>query len=98
MAACRGADLKGVMEHMGHTQFQTTQKFKHTLPDTDQKNLDAFSRVADRRIQVIPAQNDALFSPPYPEQRARLGLSRPQRSRSRTDARHSGHPWMVRCV
>jgi hypothetical protein len=38
----------------GHTQFQTTQKYQHTLPDTDPKNLDAFSRVADRRIQVIP--------------------------------------------
>jgi integrase len=50
-----GADLKGVMERMGHTQFQTTQKYQHPLPDTDQKNLDAFSRVADRRIQVIPA-------------------------------------------
>jgi hypothetical protein len=45
----------------GHTQFQTTQKYQHTLPDTDQKNLDTFSRVADRRIQVIPAQNDVVF-------------------------------------
>jgi hypothetical protein len=54
-----GADLKGVMERMGHTQFQTTQEYQHTLPDADQKNLDAFSRVADGRIQVIPAQQDA---------------------------------------
>ena len=44
-----GADLKGVMERMGHAQIQTTQKYLHTLPDTDQKNLDAFSRIADRR-------------------------------------------------
>jgi len=44
-----GADLKGVMERMGHAQIQTTQKYLHTLPDSDKKNLDAFSRVADRR-------------------------------------------------
>jgi site-specific recombinase XerD len=44
-----GADLKGVMERMGHAQIQTTQKYLHTLPDRDKKNLDAFTRVADRR-------------------------------------------------
>ena len=33
-----GADLKGVMDRMGHAQIQTTQKYLHTLPDTDQKN------------------------------------------------------------
>jgi integrase len=44
-----GADLKGVMERMGHAQIQTTQKYLHTLPDSDKKNLDAFTRVADRR-------------------------------------------------
>jgi integrase len=43
-----GADLKGVMERMGHAQIQTTQKYLHTLPDSDKKNLDAFTRVADR--------------------------------------------------
>jgi integrase len=41
-----GADLKGVMERMGHAQIQTTQKYLHTLPETDQKNLDALSRIA----------------------------------------------------
>lgn len=45
-----GADLNGVMERMGHAQIQTTQKYLHALPDTDQKNLDAFSRIADRRV------------------------------------------------
>jgi integrase len=43
-----GADLKSVMERMGHAQIQTTEKYLHTLPDADQKNLDAFSRIADR--------------------------------------------------
>jgi integrase len=44
-----GPDLKSVMERMGHAQIQTTQKYLHTLPDSDQKNLDTFTRVADRR-------------------------------------------------
>ena len=44
-----GADLKGVMERMGHAQIQTTQKYLHTLPDCDKKNINAFSRIADRR-------------------------------------------------
>jgi hypothetical protein len=29
------------MDRMGHALVQTTQKYVHTLPDTDQKNLDA---------------------------------------------------------
>lgn len=40
-----GADLKGVMDRMGHAQIQTTQKYLHALPDTDQKNLEAFERI-----------------------------------------------------
>jgi integrase len=43
-----GADLKGVMDRMGHAQIQTTQKYLHTLPDTDQKNLDALTRMTGR--------------------------------------------------
>ena len=41
-----GADLEGVMDRMGHAQIQTTQKYLHSLPDTDQKNLDALTRIA----------------------------------------------------
>ena len=47
-----GADLKGVMDRMGHAQIQTTQKYLHTLPDTDQKNLDALTRMTDRSDRV----------------------------------------------
>jgi site-specific recombinase XerD len=34
-----GADLKGVMERMGHAQIQTTQKYLHTLPDSEPRRL-----------------------------------------------------------
>lgn len=40
-----GSDLKSVMERMGHAQIQTTQKYLHTLPEADQKNLDALNRM-----------------------------------------------------
>jgi site-specific recombinase XerD len=40
-----GADLNGVMDRMGHAQIHTTQKYLHTLPDTDQKNLDVLTRM-----------------------------------------------------
>jgi integrase len=39
-----GADLKTVMDRLGHTQIQTTQKYLHSLPDADDKALAAFQR------------------------------------------------------
>jgi integrase len=39
-----GADLKTVMDRLGHTQIQTTQKYLHTLPDADDKAIAAFQR------------------------------------------------------
>jgi len=43
-----GADLKSVMERMGHAQIMTTQKYLHTLPDADDKALAAFEAVRKR--------------------------------------------------
>jgi integrase len=40
-----GSDLKSVMDRMGHAQITTTQKYLHTLPDADAKNLSALNRV-----------------------------------------------------
>ncbi|MDO8108320.1 tyrosine-type recombinase/integrase [Isoptericola sp. b441] len=44
-----GADLKAVMERMGHAQIMTTQKYLHTLPDADQRALAAFEAIRTRR-------------------------------------------------
>ena len=52
-----GASLKGVMDRMGHAQIQTTQKYLHTLPDTDQKNLDALTRIAGVSVRVRHPSN-----------------------------------------
>ena len=43
-----GADLKTVMERMGHAQIMTAQKYLHTLPDADDKALAAFESVRKR--------------------------------------------------
>jgi site-specific recombinase XerD len=40
-----GADLKTVMDRLGHSQLTTTQQYLHTLPNTDDTALDALARV-----------------------------------------------------
>ena len=40
-----GSDLKSVMDRMGHAQITTTQKYLHTLPDADTKNLTALNLI-----------------------------------------------------
>jgi len=46
-----GADLKSVMQRMGHAQIQTTQKYLHTLNDADQRALAAFHTIRTRTTQ-----------------------------------------------
>ena len=36
------------MDRMGHAQITTTQKYLHTLPDADAKNLTALARIRDQ--------------------------------------------------
>jgi integrase len=43
-----GADLKTVMERMGHAQIMTTQRYLHTLPHAQDAALEAFERVRAR--------------------------------------------------
>ena len=42
-----GADLKTVMDRLGHTQIQTTQKYLHALPGADDQALAAYKRTRD---------------------------------------------------
>ncbi len=40
-----GSDIRSVMDRMGHARITTTQKYLHTLPDADHKNLTALNRI-----------------------------------------------------
>ena len=52
---------------MGHSQIQTTKKYPHALPDSDQRILDALTRVQSRKFQgssdAAAASQLAAFTP-----------------------------------
>ena len=43
-----GADIQTVKERLGHGSLRTTEKYLHTLPDTDETALDALRRTRAR--------------------------------------------------
>jgi integrase len=43
-----GADIETVKERLGHGSLRTTEKYLHTLPDTDNTALDALQRTRNR--------------------------------------------------
>ena len=51
-----GSDLKSVMDRMGHAQITTTQKYLHTLPDADAKNLTALDRIRNPAAPESPPE------------------------------------------
>ena len=52
-----GSDLKSVMDRMGHAQITTTQKYLHTLPDADTKNLTALHRTRNPPPDARPERD-----------------------------------------
>ena len=77
-----GADLKSVMERMGHSQIMTTQKYLHTLPEADQKALAAFESVR-RRDQLVTS---GLAASDFWRQVPRAPFCRPRESVQRPEA------------
>ena len=51
-----GADLKAVMERLGHSQIQTTQQYLHTLPEADRQAFAAFQSI---RVGKHPSPRQA---------------------------------------
>jgi integrase len=46
-----GADIQTVKERLGHGSLRTTEKYLHTLPDTDNTALEAMNRIRHRIIE-----------------------------------------------
>jgi hypothetical protein len=42
------------MDRMGHAQITTTQKYLHTLPDADAKNLTALDQIRNSTLGARP--------------------------------------------
>lgn len=57
-----GADLKAVMERMGHSQLATAQRYLHTLPDADEHALAAFERIRSRRAPARATADQSLVN------------------------------------
>lgn len=49
-----GSDLASVMDRLGHTHIQTTEKYLHAPDDADRKNLNALSRMRGRTTRQEP--------------------------------------------
>jgi len=45
------------MDRMGHAQITTTQRYLHTLPDTDAKNLNALNRTRGQHRRAGPGEH-----------------------------------------
>jgi len=61
-----GSDIRSVMDRMGHAQITTTQKYLHTLPDADTKNLTALDRIRNPRPRE-PDPRESDDGDPGPE-------------------------------
>jgi len=61
-----GSDLKSVMDRMGHAQITTTQKYLHSLPDADAKNLDALNRARGQHGDLGSGEHPNTAPPTHP--------------------------------
>src|SRR3954447_24308441 len=61
-----GSDLRSVMDRMGHAQITTTQKYLHSLPDADAKNLDALNKTRGNHRSAGSGNHPDTDPPKHP--------------------------------
>ena len=55
-----GADLQVVKQRLGHGSLRTTERYLHTLPDTDETALEALSKI--RSLAPSGLGNNSVWS------------------------------------
>ncbi|WP_374213097.1 tyrosine-type recombinase/integrase [Crossiella sp. SN42] len=77
-----GATLQQVRERLGHSSLRSTERYVHTLVDTDESALGAFGRIRDRKSSRVAVTCHPKRRPSGQRRNVLIGGTRRQRQRA----------------